>query len=129
VIAEGLLSTHAYSVVSVYCFFNTPDPQNEICTYLCEDQDSILKYFKQTYPATASGKPLFLNKQLQDLSMLLPDADDNPPATPPLSPLLAGIGASRHNMPIFGRVTSRHASHVMTRHHLAILQSILTKCF
>jgi hypothetical protein len=101
VIAEGLatwhgkiervtntpLSTHAYGAVSIYCYFNTLDPRHELFTYLCEDQDLILKYFKQTYLTTASGKPLFSNKQLQDLSMLLPDAEDNHPATPPASPL------------------------------------------
>jgi hypothetical protein len=35
--------------------------------------------------------------------------------------VLAGIGASRHDVPILGRVTSRHALHVMTRHRLAVL--------
>ncbi len=42
---------------------------------------------------------------------------------------LAVIGASRHDATILGRVTSRHASHVMTRHRLALLHPLFTKRF
>jgi hypothetical protein len=42
---------------------------------------------------------------------------------------LAVIGASRHDATILGRVTSRHASHVMTRHRLAVLHPLFTKRF
>jgi hypothetical protein len=81
------LSTHAYGAASVYVFFNTLGPCNELFSYLCEPQETILREFKNTYLTTASGKRLFSDKQLQELSMLLPDPPEIILPPPPSSPL------------------------------------------
>jgi hypothetical protein len=89
VIAEGYITWHgeieecqpplflttpmAYGAASIYYFYNTLGPRNNFFTYLCEDQNSVLKDFQKNHLITASGKPLFSNKQLEDLTMLLPD--------------------------------------------------------
>jgi hypothetical protein len=96
VIAEGLttwhgeiegitatpLSTHAYGAAGVYCFLNTLGPMNELFSYLCETQDTLLRDFKNTYLTTASGRRLFSDAQLQDLSMLLLGAAEDAPLPP-----------------------------------------------
>jgi hypothetical protein len=67
------LSNHTYGAASIYCFFNTLGPRSELFTYLCEDQNSVLTDFRKKHLITSTGKPLFSNKQLEDLTMLLPD--------------------------------------------------------
>jgi hypothetical protein len=78
------LSNHAYGAASVYCYYNTLGARNELFTYLHEDQETLLRNFKQTHLTTASGKALFSTKQLQELTMLLPDTEEEPAA--PASP-------------------------------------------
>jgi hypothetical protein len=67
------LWNHAYSAVSIYCYFNSTRPGNQIFSYLCEDQEALLQAFKKKYLATTAGTPLFSKKLLQHLTMLLPD--------------------------------------------------------
>jgi hypothetical protein len=74
-VKETPLSNHAYGAVSLYCYYNTLHLRHELFTYLCEDQDSILRDFKKKILATAAGRPLFTDDQLQNLTMLLPGAD------------------------------------------------------
>jgi hypothetical protein len=83
-VQETPLSNHAYGAASVYCYYNTLGTCNELFTYLCEDQETLLRNFKRTHLTTTSGKPLFSDKQLQELTLLLPEADEEPAA--PASP-------------------------------------------
>jgi hypothetical protein len=78
------LSNHAYGAAMVYCYYNKLGACNELFTYLCKDQEILLRNFKQTHLTTASGKPLFSTKQLKELTMILPDAEEEPAA--PASP-------------------------------------------
>jgi hypothetical protein len=88
-----LCDPHLQRVASVYSFFNTLVPCNELFFYLCETQDTILQDFKNTYLMTASDRRLFSDAQLQELSyMLLLDAANNPPpATPFASPIMTMV--------------------------------------
>jgi hypothetical protein len=69
------LSNHAYGAACVYCQYNTLDSRNTLFTYLCADQDDLLKTFKKSYLTTATGTPLFSNLQLATLTHLLPALD------------------------------------------------------
>jgi hypothetical protein len=73
--APPALSNHAYGAVSIYCYFNSIGPSNPIFSYLCEDQETLLKAFKKKYLTTTAGTLLFTESQLQELTMLLPDND------------------------------------------------------
>jgi hypothetical protein len=46
--------------------------RNALFTYLCADQDDLLKEFKKQLFTTATGQPLFSNLQLATLTHLLP---------------------------------------------------------
>lgn len=70
------LSSHAYAAASLYCHYNSLDSGNALFSYLCATQDDILSAFKKRYLTTANGKPLFSNRQLANLTLLLP-ADEN----------------------------------------------------
>jgi hypothetical protein len=71
------LSNHAYGAASVYCYYNTLAPMNEIFSYLCEEQDSLLKAFKTEHLTTAAGHPLFSDTQLQSLTLLMPEVEQH----------------------------------------------------
>jgi hypothetical protein len=69
------VSNNAYGAACLYCEFNTLDSRNALFTYLCADQDDLLKTFKKQYLTTATGLPLFSNLQLATLTHLLPTQD------------------------------------------------------
>ena len=75
------VSNYAYGAACLYCQYNTLDSRNALFTYLCADQDDLLKSFKKAYLTTATGQPLFSNLQLATLTHLLP-SDDSTPLSP-----------------------------------------------
>jgi hypothetical protein len=62
--APLILSNHTYSNISIYCYFNSIGPGNNIFSYLCEVQEALLFAFKKKYLTTTAGTPLFSDKQL-----------------------------------------------------------------
>jgi hypothetical protein len=65
----------AYGTASVYCYYNTLGPHNQIFTYLGEEQDALLTAFKKAFLTTTTGNPLFSEHQLQNMTMLMPKED------------------------------------------------------
>jgi hypothetical protein len=67
------LSHRAYGAASLYCFFNCIGPGDSIFGYLGSEQEALLSAFKKEFLTTTAGNALFTEKQLQDITMLLPD--------------------------------------------------------
>jgi hypothetical protein len=75
-VKDNPLSDHAYGAACLYCHYNALDSGNALFSYLCADQDDTLAAFKKKYLTTATGKPLFSNRQLANLTLLLPADED-----------------------------------------------------
>jgi hypothetical protein len=81
-VTETPLSNHAYAAACLYCHYNSLESGNALFAYLCILQDDLLAAFKKKYLTTAAGKPLFSNRQLSNITLLLPADDEFLPSSP-----------------------------------------------